>query len=65
VIDHRPDRPQLRMLTLEDAPSRVRITDSLFEISRMFELLSEQFERLFVAWSDEIHDNPDDSDESV
>jgi hypothetical protein len=43
----------------------VRITDSLFEISRMFELLSEQFERLFVAWSDEIHDNPDDSDESV
>ena len=65
MIDDHHHRPQLRMLTLEDAPSRVRITDSLFEISRMFELLSEQFERLFVAWSDEIHDNPDDSDESV
>ena len=61
MIDHRPDRPQLRMLTEVDGAPRARMTDSLFEISRLFEVLSQQFERLFVAWSDELHGEPDDS----
>ena len=61
MIDDHHHRPLLRMLTEVDGAPRARMTDSLFEISRMFELLSQQFERLFVAWSDELHGEPDDS----
>jgi hypothetical protein len=61
MIDDHHHRPQLRMLTEVDGAPRARMTDSLFEISRLFELLSQQFERLFVAWSDELHGEPDDS----
>ena len=60
MIDDHHHRPHLRVLT-DPAPPNARMTDSLFEISRLFGLLSKQFERLFVAWSDELHGEPDDS----
>ena len=55
------DRPNLRMLSSDDAPPEERITDCYFEISRMFAVLSSQFERLFVATSDQLHGAPEDS----
>ena len=55
------DRPNLRMLSPDDAPPQDQLTDVLFEISRTFAVLSSQFERLFVATSDQLHGSPEDS----
>ena len=55
------DRPNLRMLSSDDAPPEDQLTDVLFEISRTFAVLSSQFERLFVATSDQLHGAPEDS----
>ena len=55
------DRPNLRMLSPDDAPPQDQLTDVLFEISRTFAVLSSQFERLFVATSDQLHGAPEDS----
>ena len=55
------DRPKLRMLAPDDAPPEDQITDCYFEISRTFAVLSSQFERLFVATSDQLHGAPEDS----
>ena len=62
-----PDRPTLRLLTPEDAPPSIRLTDTVFEISqmynevsRMFAALGELYERLFVSISDLAHGPPDD-----
>ena len=55
------DRPNLRMLSPDDAPAEDQITDCLFEISRTFAVLSSQYERLFVAFSDSVHGSPEDS----
>ena len=54
------DRPKLRMLAPEDAPPLVRMTDTMFEISRTFTSLAEQCERLFVSISDLAHGPADD-----
>lgn len=54
------DRPTLRMLAPEDALPIVRMTDCMFEISRTFASLADQFERLFVLTSDVAHGPPDD-----
>jgi len=54
------DRPNLRALSPDDAPPEDQITDCLFEISRTFAVLSSQYERLFVAFSDTVHGAPDD-----
>jgi len=48
------------MLSPDDAPPEDQITDCLFEISRTFAVLSSQYERLFVAFSDTVHGAPDD-----
>ena len=54
------DRPNLRMVAPEDAPAAVRMTDCLFGIHRSFSTLSDQFEDLFVIWSDMAHGSPDE-----
>jgi len=61
------DRPNLRILAPEDAPPLVRLTDTMFEISqmyneisRMFAALGELHERAFVSVSDLAHGPPDD-----
>ena len=55
------DRPNLRMLSPDDAPPQDQLTDVLFEISRTFAVLSSQFERAFVVVSDSVHGSPEDS----
>ena len=54
------DRPILRMVAPEDAPPLVRLTDTIFEISRTLAALAEQCERVFVSVSDLAHGDPDD-----
>ena len=54
------DRPNLRMLSPDDAPPEDQMTDVLFEMSRTFAVLSSQAERLFVIVSDTVHGAPDD-----
>ena len=54
------DRPKLRMLAPEDAPPLVRLTDTIFEISRTLASLAEQCERVFVSVSDLAHGPADD-----
>ena len=54
------DRPTLRVVAPEDAPPLVRLTDTIFEISRTLAALAEQCERVFVSVSDLAHGDPDD-----
>ena len=54
------DRPTLRVLAPEDAPPLVRLTDTIFEISRTLASLAEQCERVFVSVSDLAHGPADD-----
>jgi len=54
------DRLKLRMLAPEDAPPLVRLTDTIFEISRTLASLAEQCERVFVSVSDLAHGPADD-----
>ena len=54
------DRPILRMVAPEDAPPLVRLTDTIFEISRTLAALAEQCERVFVSVSDLAHGDPDE-----
>jgi hypothetical protein len=54
------ERPVVRMLAPEDAPTLVRVTDCLFEMSRTVQALGDQFERLFVLISDIAHGSADD-----
>ena len=55
-----PDRPRLRGLAPEEAPPLVRLTDTIFEISRTLASLAEQCERVFVSVSDLAHGPTDD-----
>jgi hypothetical protein len=48
------------MVAPEDAPPLVRLTDTIFEISRTLAALAEQCERVFVSVSDLAHGPPDD-----
>ena len=48
------------MLAPEDAPPLVRMTDTIFEISRTLASLAEQCERVFVSVSDLAHGPADD-----
>ena len=48
------------MLAPEDAPPLVRLTDTIFEISRTLASLAEQCERVFVSVSDLAHGPTDD-----
>ena len=48
------------MVAPEDAPPLVRLTDTIFEISRTLAALAEQCERVFVSVSDLAHGDPDD-----
>jgi hypothetical protein len=48
------------LLVPEDAPPLVRLTDTIFEISRTLASLAEQCERVFVSVSDLAHGPPDD-----
>ena len=54
------DRPTLRVVAPEDAPPLVRLTDTIFEISRTLAALAEQCARVFVSVSDLAHGDPDD-----
>jgi|TARA_R100001530_G_C4288471_1_gene147388 hypothetical protein len=54
------DFPNLRVLSSEGAPPQERVVDCLFEIGRTFASLHDQFERLFVAYSDAVHGTPVD-----
>ena len=53
--EHVSDRPTLKMVN-EDGTPQARATDALFEMARIHERMSQEYDRLFIAFSDMLHE---------
>ena len=49
------DRPTVKMVSEDPSPA-ARATDALFELARIHERTAQEYDRLFIAFSDMLHE---------